>query len=128
MVNLRFEPHAGDYAARFSGEVICAEVSDEPIPLELHFEETSAVAHAEGVRLEYRSRRWYYAEGEFHLFIPLRLQETFESLCFEAHKSLELVQPVLFFACEGTAIAPTQNDARLVFPMGQTFLVEFAPA
>lgn len=58
----------------------------------------------------------------------MRLQETFESLCFEAHKTLELVEPVLFFVLERDAIAPNQAEARLVFPLGQTFLVEFAPA
>lgn len=126
--NLRFEPHPGEYAARFSGEVHCQELGEEPLPIELHFEETSAVAHAEGVRLEYRSRRWYFAEGEFHVFIPVRLQETFEGLCFEADKTRELVEPSLFFAYERGAVAPNQPEARLVFHLGQTFVVEFAPA
>ncbi len=124
---LKFEPHPGEYAARYSGELHCREVDDDAIPLEIHFEETSAVAHSAGVRLEYRSKRWYFFEGEFHLFLPLRLLEMFEDLCFETDKTKELIEPVLFFAVDGDKIANLQNDARLTFPMGETFVVELAP-
>ncbi len=125
--DLRFEMHPGEYAARFSGALHCAELEGESIPLEIHFEEPAALAHQEGVRLEYRTKRWYFFEDEFHLFLPVRLQPFFENLCFEAARTDELIEPVLFFALENGAIANLQGEARLAFPMGESFLVEFSP-
>ena len=125
--DLKFQRHAGEYAARFTGRLKCAELGKRRPDVEVHFEAESAVAHTEGVRLEYRTKRWYFFEEEFHLFLPVRLQTFFEELCFEAERSTELIAPVLSFLMEGDVIANVQSDARLGFPLGQTFFVELSP-
>lgn len=125
--NLKFEPHPGEYVARFTGELVCAELGKHQPTVEVHFEAESAVAHSEGVRVEYRTKRWYFFEDEFHLFLPARLQTFFEELCFEAERTRELIEPVLSFLMEGDVIANMQSDARLGLPLGQTFFVELSP-
>ncbi len=125
--DLKFQPHAGEYVARFTGRLICGELGEEQPDVEIHFEAESAVAHSEGVRIEYRTKRWYFFENEFHLFLPVRLQEFFEELCFEAERTSELIEPVLSFLMEGDAVSNVQSDARLGFPLGQTFFVELSP-
>lgn len=126
--DLKFQPHAGDYVARFTGRLACEELGRRGGPdVEIHFEAEAAVAHAQGVRIEYRTKRWYFFENEFHLFLPVRLQTFFEELCFEAERTSELIEPVLSFLMEGDVIANVQSDARLGFPLGQTFFVELSP-
>ncbi len=125
--DLKFQPHAGEYVARFSGKLVCAELAKHEPAVEIHFEAESAVAHSEGVRVEYRTKRWYFFEDEFHLFLPARLQTFFEELCFETERTSELIEPVLSFLMEGDAIANVQSDARLGLPLGQTFFVELSP-
>jgi hypothetical protein len=122
-----FQPHPGEYVARFTGKLICAELGKHEPTVEIHFEAESAVAHSEGVRVEYRTKRWYFFEDEFHLFLPARLQTFFEELCFEAERTRELIEPVLSFLMEGEVIANVQSDARLGLPLGQTFFVELSP-
>ncbi len=125
--NLKFQPHPGEYVARFTGRLVCAELDKHEPTVEVHFEAESAVAHSEGVRVEYRTKRWYFFEDEFHLFLPARLQTFFEELCFEAERTRELIEPVLSFLMEGDVIAHVQSDARLGLPLGQTFFVELSP-
>ena len=125
--DLKFQPHPGEYAARFTGRLTCAELGRRRPEVEVHFEAEAAVAHSEGVRLEYRTKRWYFFEEEFHIFLPVRLQTFFEELCFEAERTSELIEPVLSFLMEGDVIANVQSDARLGFPLGQTFFVELSP-
>jgi len=125
--DLKFQPHAGEYVARYTGRLVCAELGRHRPEVEIHFEAESAVAHSEGVRIEYRTKRWYFFEDEFHLFVPVRLQTFFDELCFEAERTNELIEPVLTFLMEGDIIANVQSDARLGFPLGQTFFVELSP-
>ena len=66
--DLKFQPHPGEYVARFTGKLICAELGQHQPAVEIHFEAESTVAHSEGVRVEYRTKRWYFFEDEFHLF------------------------------------------------------------
>lgn len=125
--DLKFQPHPGEYVARFTGRLVCAELGKRGPDVEIHFEAEAAMAHAEGVRIEYRTKRWYFFENEFHLFLPVRLQTFFEELCFEAERTSELIEPVLSFLMDGDVIANVQSDARLGFPLGQTFFVELSP-
>jgi hypothetical protein len=125
--NLKFQPHSGEYISRFSGRLECVELGTRTPVVEIHFEAEAAVAHPEGVRVEYRTKRWYFFEEEFHLFLPVRLQAFFEQLCFNAERTRELIDPALSFLMEGDLIASGQSDARLGFALGQTFFVELSP-
>jgi hypothetical protein len=125
--SLKFQPHPGEYVARFTGKLACAKLGGHEPAVEIQFETEASLAHSEGVRVEYRTKRWCFSEDEFHLFLPVRLQSFFEELCFAADRTSEIIEPVLSFLVEGDVIANVQSDARLGLPLGQTFFVELSP-